>query len=317
MPEAFTIGPLLISTRTMSFVLSLLLAFWVSGRVANRLGFDKHAAVSIAERCAWIGIGSARLAYVIIYWGAFSSEPWTILYLWQPGYLPLVGVIAGAAFLLYRLLKRNSTERRAYSWAVGSGYSIGALLFVGTLATMNWFTGAQTLRPGNAVPNFVLKSLDDKTIQFLDLEANGVVLNFWATWCAPCRREMPLLNTVNQQYQGKRLKIVGVAVGEPVDLVRRFVDSIGVNYPIWANPKIQDNNLDDSSEVYSRFGGVGLPTTWFIDSRGIVKSSYVGELNLALLQERIPDLLPQSTTQEAVTKPTFDNSIHSFVAQNR
>ena len=75
MPEGFSIGPLLIPTRPMAVILSLLLAVWVSKRIAGRMGLDAQWSQRVAEGCAWSGIIGARLGFVLMTWSAFRAAP--------------------------------------------------------------------------------------------------------------------------------------------------------------------------------------------------------------------------------------------------
>jgi thiol-disulfide isomerase/thioredoxin len=291
MPEAFTIGPLLFPTRPAAVILSLLLAIWLCGRLATRTELDVGWARHVAEWSGWLGILGARLGYVIVNWSAFRAEPWIALYLWQPGYLPYTGVILGSAYAVWRLGKRSLPERWSYLRAVGGGYAAGGLLAVSVLATMNAFTAPGVLRAGDRVPEFTLMDLEGRKVRFSDLDGQAVVLNFWATWCPPCRREMPLLDAIYKEYEPRGLVVVGVDLGEPIDTVKSFIKDMGVRYPIWVDPPFHDPGFDRTRQIYKRFGGIGLPTTLFIYPNGIVQGVHVGELNRAILQQRAAELL--------------------------
>jgi len=293
MPEGFSIGPLLIPTRPLAVILSLLLAVWVSNRIAGRMGLDAQWLQRVAEGCAWSGIIGARLGFVLMTWSAFRAAPWTALYFWQPGYHLYSGLLIGAAFAIWRIWQRPVRERRSYIRALGGGYAVGAILAVAVLGTMNMFTGAQTLRSGDRVPDFTLVNVSGDRVRFSDLTGQAVVLNFWATWCPPCRREMPLLDTIQKEYRSRGLSVVGVNVGEEPEVVRRFVESMGVEYSIWANAPNKQIGFDSSQSIHRRFGGVGLPTTIFVDPRGIIRDQHLGELNRAILQTQAEELLRQ------------------------
>ena len=203
MPDGFSIGPLLIPTRPLVVILSLFLAVWVSRQVAARMGLDAQWTQRVAEGCAWSGVIGARLGFVLMAWDAFRSAPWTAFYFWQPGYLPYSGLLFGAAYALWRILKRPVNERRSYLRVLGGGYAVGAVLAIAVLGTMNMFTGSQVLRSGDPVPDFTLVDLSGQTVRFSDLEGRAVVFNFWATWCPPCRREMPLLDAIHKEYASR------------------------------------------------------------------------------------------------------------------
>jgi len=102
---------------------------------------------------------------------------------------------------------------------------------------------------------------------------------------------MPLLDTMQREYGSRGLSVVGVDVGEEPEVVRRFVESMGVEYPIWTDAPIKQMGLESSQSIHRRFGGVGLPTTIFIDRGGIVRDQHLGELNRAILQTQAEKLL--------------------------
>jgi thiol-disulfide isomerase/thioredoxin len=291
MPDGFSIGPLLIPTRPLAIIVSLLLAVWVSKRIADYTGLDARWSQRVAEGCAWSGIVGARLGFVLMNWSAFGGAPWTALYFWQPGYSPYSGLLVGAAYAVWRVWRRSIDERSSYLRALGGGYALGAVLAIAVLSTMNMFAGSDVIRTGEPVPDFTLVDLNGDTVRFSDLDGQVVVLNFWATWCPPCRREMPILDRFQKEYGSRGVSVVGIDVGEDRDVVRRFVQSMGVEYPIWVDAQGESAGSDRSQSIHRRFGGVGLPTTIFIDAEGIVRDRHLGELNRAILQKQAADLL--------------------------
>jgi peroxiredoxin len=236
---------------------------------------------------------TARAAYAALYWSAFSPAPWTVLYLWQPGYMPVAGLAGGALYVLYRLRRQSAAGRLSGLRVVSTAAAVGATLLAVVLGTMNLASHAGVLKAGDTVPDFQLVDLDGEPVSYSDLEGKGVVLNFWATWCPPCRREMPLLESAWGRYGSENVVIVGIDVGESLEDVRRFVDAQGFSYPIWVEPE-SDAGAADTNEMLGWFGSAGLPTTVFVRSDGVIDKVYIGELNRALLLERIPRLLPGS-----------------------
>lgn len=292
MPEALSIGPLLLSTRVFGFLMAAVMAVWLVHWAALFLKVDAVAARKIAEHGIWIGIITSRAVYVAGNWTAYAEQPWTAFYLWQPGYSPVAGTAAALMYILYRIYVHNSSLRPSLAAALCAGFTLPALLYAGLLITMNRFVGAAFLVPGDTVPNYELIDLDGRSVGFEDLRGQGIVMNFWATWCAPCRREMPLLESVYQEYRDQGVVIVGISVGESRETAQRYIDTIGVTYPIWGDRIRPDDNTDEIIVLSERFKVIGLPTTFFIDRNGTIRSGYVGELNQAILKERIPDLLP-------------------------
>ncbi|MBI2165933.1 MAG: TlpA family protein disulfide reductase [Chloroflexi bacterium] len=136
---------------------------------------------------------------------------------------------------------------------------------------------------GQQVPDVKLILLDGSVISLKDLRGKGVVLNFWASWCAPCRKEMPDLEQVWREYKGRGVMIIGIAVADREASAREFAEKIGVSYPI---------SVDSTDQVSALFAVKLLPTTLFIDSRGTIVRRQVGLLNLGTLRIFIEGILP-------------------------
>lgn len=130
---------------------------------------------------------------------------------------------------------------------------------------------------GYPAPDFTLTALDGETYTLSELRGTPVVLNFWATWCDPCRREMPALQATAEQYAGRAL-ILGVDQGEPEHIVAPFVEEYGVTFPI-----LMDTNL----AVGNLYNLRGMPTTYFIDAGGVIRHLWAGEMNRITLAEGI------------------------------
>ncbi|MGH9587193.1 MAG: TlpA family protein disulfide reductase [Acidobacteriaceae bacterium] len=131
---------------------------------------------------------------------------------------------------------------------------------------------------GRAAPNFTLKDTEGKKVSLADYKGKAVVVDFWATWCAPCKIEIPWLEQFNNEYAGKGLQVLGISednldledkaalANEKKDITDKAAQ-MKINYPV----------LFDDTNVSTPYGGVdGLPTTFFIDRSGKVVASTVG-----------------------------------------
>jgi len=120
---------------------------------------------------------------------------------------------------------------------------------------------------GRSAPDFTLQSLDGKTVHLSDYRGRPVVLNFWATWCAPCKIEMPWFVELQKEYGPQGLQLVGVAMDDasPKDIAE-FAKEMGVNYPI----------LVGKETVGQAYGGVPfMPETFYIDRNGkIIENAF-------------------------------------------
>jgi thiol-disulfide isomerase/thioredoxin len=151
---------------------------------------------------------------------------------------------------------------------------------------------AEIFTPGDVIPDYQATALGGTPAYFSDYAGKALVINFWATWYPPCRREMPLLESTYQKYKEQNVVFIGISVDESPGMVADYVKSVGVTYPIWENG-VSRREAGTSDTAMSRlFGVVGFPTTYFVDPNGVIQSSYVGELNQAILDQRISALIP-------------------------
>lgn len=144
--------------------------------------------------------------------------------------------------------------------------------------------GGQTPEPavGRIAPDFVLQTATGGTVQLSELRGKPVVLNFWATWCGPCQREMPALQWAAQRFDGE-VVFLGVDQGEPLGIVQPFLEEYGVTFTI---------PLDMDMAVGDRYNVRGMPTTFFIDESGVIRHLWVGEMNAVILAEGVAKVWP-------------------------
>lgn len=143
---------------------------------------------------------------------------------------------------------------------------------------------------GRAAPDFILERLGAGTLRLSDLQGSPVVINFWASWCPPCRREMPELVAAYDRHRDQGLVIVGINLQEPNDLVQGFADDFGITFPLVID---RDGEVADAW----RLGGPiqGLPTSYFIDADGVVQDLFYGPLTEEFLEERLAKILAGET----------------------
>ncbi len=159
---------------------------------------------------------------------------------------------------------------------------MAGLLFGAALGATQWFKPRQA--PLDIPPqsmnlkedtvesiasDFSLTSLTGETIRLQDLLGKPVVMNFWATWCAPCELEMPLFQEYYAKY-APELEILAINFGEPVTDVQAFVNRLALTFPVLLDP---DGKVSDLYRVRA------LPVTFFIDREGVVQSMYLGTIS--------------------------------------
>lgn len=135
---------------------------------------------------------------------------------------------------------------------------------------------------GRVAPDFTLPTVTGESVQLSALRGKPVVLNFWATWCGPCQREMPALEAASQHYAGD-VVFLGVDQGEELAVVAKYLDELGITFTV---------PLDSDMEVGDRYQVRGMPTTFFIDAEGVIRHLWVGEMNAVILAEGIAKTLP-------------------------
>jgi thiol-disulfide isomerase/thioredoxin len=102
---------------------------------------------------------------------------------------------------------------------------------------------------------------------------------------------MPLLDELQKSYGEKGLSVIGLDINESPDLVKSYISTVAISYPIWVDAPSGTPGFDRSQEIFSHFGGVGLPTTIFIDRAGVIRRIYVGELSRGFLQNQAENIL--------------------------
>ena len=129
-------------------------------------------------------------------------------------------------------------------------------------------------RPGALAPDFSVPLLDDTQLSLTQLRGQPLILNFWATWCAPCRREMPRLEAINPEGRVD-ISLLAVNYGEAAETISAYVNETDVTLPIVLDP---DLALARTYLIY------GMPTTFFIDAQGVVQAVHTGELTEDILR---------------------------------
>jgi len=133
-------------------------------------------------------------------------------------------------------------------------------------------------------PDFSLADLDGNTVTLQQLKGKVVLLNFWGTWCGPCRKEIPDFINLSKKYKQDGLEIIGVTLTSgPPENIKAFADKWGINYQLLTD--IKGNETQTVTALYGQATGkriTGIPTTFIIDRAGVIQKRYVGPRSEAI-----------------------------------
>jgi thiol-disulfide isomerase/thioredoxin len=177
------------------------------------------------------------------------------------------------------------------------------LFFIAAIVAVMLFAGIRTARNnrmgapvkgqliGSMAPDFELPSLDGKNLKLSDLRGKAVLLNFWATYCGPCKIEMPWFVELQKEYGPQGFQIVGVAMDDAsTEDIAKFAKDMGVNYPI----------LLGKEDVGQSYGGVSvLPTTFFVDRDGKLIAREFGLQSRSVFVDHIKQAMSQGQAVQA------------------
>ena len=182
--------------------------------------------------------------------------------------------------------KMNRIQSIASMVALVSVLSLGLVAGCSS-SNLNGEASGGSISPVEA-PDFILPSLDGQVVTLSDFEGKLVLLNFWASWCSPCRYEMPFLEEVSENLKEKGLVLLAVNIGEGPDTVEEFMREFGYSFQV-----LLDLNGAVASE-YNKYNvyGRGIPMSFFIDREGIIRDIKVGAFqSQEELEERLERII--------------------------
>jgi thiol-disulfide isomerase/thioredoxin len=156
-----------------------------------------------------------------------------------------------------------------------------ALLLLGWLAVRGLSHRDQNAKALRPAPDFALTDLSGRPLHLSDYRGKVVILDFWATWCEPCKEEIPHLIEMQNKYSAQGLQVLGVSMDDDQPPVVKFQQQFKMNYPV----AVGDSKLAD------QYGGIlGLPITFVIDRQGRIVSRHVGATNPSVFETEIQKL---------------------------
>lgn len=254
-----TLGTFAIALNHLLLIGALALATFVGWRAARRGGENPE---SVLFSLFLIGMLAARIGFVALYWKHYRNDLWQVIDLRDGGFLAWPGVIALLLVALYRGWRRPGL-RRPLGFGVGSGLAFWLL------ATFSLSIYEQ----GTRLPEITLRDAAGETVRLEDYKGGPLVINLWATWCPPCRREMPVLE--NAQQQRPDLTFLFVNQAESMQSVSTYLETQGLS--------LSNVLFDGSGRLGQAVGSMALPTTLFYSNEGRLLGSHLGELSEASL----------------------------------
>lgn len=261
------IGPLAIPLNALLVLVAVCLALWIAARDAGRAGVKVEAQVWLVLA---LGLVAARLGFVLGYAEAYLADPMSLLDVRDGGWNAWWGLGAIWAATLLLAYRRPAQARPVLKGM--SALSLGVVLVVALTALP---TDAN--RPLPALP---VTALSGEAASLPGFTGKPVVINLWASWCGPCRREMPMLQEAQQAHPD--VHFVFLNQGEDAATVRNFLQ----------RDRLQLDNvlLDRGTEMGHMLGQRGLPVTLFYNADGFMEDVRLGELSRGSLAQRL-DLL--------------------------
>lgn len=188
--------------------------------------------------------------------------------------------------------RRPRRRRRPVHWiAVGSVAVVvlGLLtVFAARIGTDPTLVESPLL--GKPAPSFDLPGLDGGRVRSPDLAGRPYVVNFWASWCVPCRQEAPHLRSFHERWAARGVEVIGIVWNDTESDARRFREEFGLRFP---------QAVDPGSRAALDFGVFGIPETYVVDGRGVVMAKLVGAVGPTTLDEVLTDVMAGETRTES------------------
>ncbi|MFX0543032.1 prolipoprotein diacylglyceryl transferase family protein [Roseovarius sp. S4756] len=274
--NSISIGPLVFANDRFVAVLTII-AFLVMAEIA---AWRKRGSAEAIRR--WSGatlvvwIVTARLGYVVAHWEAFAPAPLSVFAIWQGGFSSAAGTFGAGATLFAAFLRQR-----------GAGLPV----LISAIAAASVFKIGSVVLPDDVrgrIPAAGFADMSGAPVSLNERDGQPLVLNLWATWCPPCRREMPMMVDVAQSQASSETgaEIVFANQGEQVGTIRQFLQLTDL-------PEV-GMIRDPNNALMEKFKLMGLPSTLFFAADGTLQAVHTGEISRAALLAGITDLQTES-----------------------
>ena len=271
---SFNLGPLAIA-MDLALLYGAFFIAWFSGwLIGRKRGANPESALFTM---LFVGALTARGAFVSQYSEQYDSFL-QIIDIRDGGFLLLPGLIAAVLIGAYKAWRQAPLR---LPLAIGVG--IGFIVWGASVSVLN------ALQSSQQIPELSVRNIDGQPVSLQDLAGKPLVINLWATWCPPCRREMPVLAAA--QAANPDVRFVFVNQGEGQLLVEKFLAQQQLS--------LDNNLLDTGGRLGQAVGSLSLPTTLFYSADGLLKNNHLGELSQASLKHALRHI---STDNQHITQ---------------
>jgi len=266
---SISIGPFALMTSTALVLVSILSVWFLVSFFTKSTDYHKFATDTLFWGVA-IGFLASRITFVIALWDIYQADWLSILDVRDGGFNPFVGWFAGTTFIIFRARGQRKLMSAYFKSALIASGIIFPLFVLNTLISSQSSVNSLEVVTAEGAPH----SLNIQT-------GKPLVINFWASWCPPCRREMPVLQDAQQKHGS--IQFVFINQKESPKTARQFLDSQRIT--------IKNNYFDFTGTSATQLGAYGLPTTLFFNAKGELVESHMGELSEATLQHYLMPLM--------------------------
>lgn len=276
---SLNLGPLAIPMN-LALLYGAFFIAWLSGwLIGKKRGTNPESALF---SMLLIGAVVARAAFIIQYFQQYAGNIWHIIDIRDGGFLLLPGVVAAVLVGIYQAWRQAPLRI-----PLATGVAIGLVVWGAGISVQS------ALQSSQQIPDISVRDINGESVALQDLAGKPLVINLWATWCPPCRREMPVLAAAQQA--NPHLRFVFVNQGEGQALVDKFLAQQQLS--------LDNNLLDTGGRLGQAVGSLSLPTTLFYSADGLLKNNHLGELSQASLAHALRHISPKDQEVELEEQP--------------